>query len=157
MKAKTLLTVIVGAIVGFLLGGNAPLGALLWPPADMGVTPTDAQLVGFVGVAILEAVAFGLGLAFLAFAYPQVRRLSPSRGAAVAMFASIVWLLVTWVPHDSLHMHVGMNLGALLALEWGFHVTLIAAGACLAYFVPRALATPRAQAFSRGSPAGVRA
>jgi hypothetical protein len=47
---------------------------------------------------------------------------------------SIAWLLFSWCPHDSLHIHNGMDLSGLLAIEYGFHVSLMIAGMILAYF-----------------------
>ena len=43
-------------------------------------------------------------------------------------------LLGGW-PHDSLHMHIGENLGSLLAVEYSFHITLIIAGVILGAFL----------------------
>ena len=49
-------------------------------------------------------------------------------------FLSIAWLLFSWWPHDSLHVANGINLSGLLVIEYVFHVTLMVAGAILAYF-----------------------
>jgi hypothetical protein len=32
--------------------------------------------------------------------------------------------LLSWYPHDGLHVHAGLNLRALLAIEYAFHVPL---------------------------------
>jgi len=47
---------------------------------------------------------------------------------------SIAWLLLNWWPRDSLHIHNGMNLNGLIGIEYGFHFSLMIAGAILAYF-----------------------
>jgi hypothetical protein len=52
---------------------------------------------------------------------------------------SVGWVLVSWWLHDSLHMIVGWETGALLAVEYGFHVTLMIAGLVVAYFFVDAL------------------
>jgi hypothetical protein len=84
---------------------------------------------------IFEALTFGLGISFLIFGYPLVRAISPaSRGLTHAAHLSIAWLLLNWWIHDSLHIHVGMVLNGLLAIEYGFHVTLMLAGVILAIF-----------------------
>jgi len=51
----------------------------------------------------------------------------------VAMYFGTLWLLGNWWVHDALHITTGMNPTALLWIEYGFHVTLIIAGAALAY------------------------
>jgi hypothetical protein len=65
----------------------------------------------------------------------MVRAISPaSLGLTRAVHVSIAWLLLNWYPHDSLHIHNGMDLGGLLTLEYVFHITLMIAGVILARF-----------------------
>lgn len=140
----------LGALLGFLLGGSAPLGSMLWPPAD-GPRPEGANLVLLMGMAAVEATAFGIGVAFLAFGYPAVRRAVPSPGMAVAAHLSLAWLFVNWVPHTALHMAHGNILTpddftGLVAIEYGFHFTLILAAATL-------LVAGRQALRARGTPA----
>jgi hypothetical protein len=74
-------------------------------------------------------------VSFLIFGYPLVKALAlASEGLARAAHLSIAWFLISWWPHDSLHKHVGLNYDGLLAIEYGFHVTLILAGLIIAYF-----------------------
>lgn len=47
-------------------------------------------------------------------------------------YLSLSWLLISWWPHDNLHLHNGMNLQGLLYIEYGFHLTLIIASLILA-------------------------
>ena len=98
--------------------------------------PAGIQLYLFVLLNILEVVTFGLGVSFLAFGWQYIRAISPvSRGLTVASFVSTAWLLISWWPHDSLHLHIGeSSLGSLLAVEYGFHVTLMIAGVILGAF-----------------------
>ncbi len=49
------------------------------------------------------------------------------------MYLSVGWFLVSWWPHDNLHIHNGMDLQGLLYIEYGFHVTLIVAALVLAF------------------------
>ena len=80
-----------------------------------------------------EALAFGLGISFLTLGLPVVRRVSEgSRARAWAAYLSIGWLLVSWWPHDNLHMHFGEDPQSLLYLTYGFHLTLLLAGLVLA-------------------------
>ncbi|MDQ5827172.1 MAG: hypothetical protein M3441_23660 [Chloroflexota bacterium] len=79
-------------------------------------------------------MAFGLGVSFLLFGLPTMRRASPnSRLMVWAMYLSIGWLLVSWLPHRHLHQVVGENLQELLYIEYGIHVTTIIGAAVLAY------------------------
>ncbi len=49
------------------------------------------------------------------------------------MYLAIGWLLVSWWPHDNLHIHVGNDMQGLLYIEYGFHVTLMICGLIVAY------------------------
>jgi hypothetical protein len=150
-KTKALLVALVFTIVGFLLEGHGPVGALLWPPSPANPQPTGTQVPLFAVLGLAEAAVFGLGAAFLAFGYRDVARHAASGRWALATWLSIGWLLVNWVPHDSLHQSVGMDLDALLGIEYGFHVTLMLAGLVVAKFFFDTL--PAARAVARPLPA----
>jgi len=125
---------LVLAVVAVLANPNGPLGGFWRPPADS-PTPTSAQLPLFILLNIAEGLVFGLGISFLVFGYPMVRAISPaSIGLTRATHLSISWLLGNWWLHDSLHIHNGLNLGGLLRIEYGFHITLMIAGLIVAYF-----------------------
>jgi len=125
---------LVLAVVAVLASPNGPLGGF-WRPPTGSPTPTSAQLPLFILLNIAEGLAFGLGVSFLVFGYPMVRAISPaSAGLTRAAHISIAWLLANWWPHDSLHMHNGLNLGGLLGIEYAFHITLMIAGVIVAYF-----------------------
>jgi hypothetical protein len=123
------------SIITVLVGVPAfVLGPVIWPPAADAPVPSSTQLPFFMAVSAAEALAFGLGISFLAFGLPLVRKVANgSRLRAWAMYLSISWLLVSWWPHDNMHIHNGNDLQGLLYIEYGFHVTLMAAGLVLAY------------------------
>jgi hypothetical protein len=132
------------AVIAFVLSPNAPLGGFWRPDAHMPM-PTPGQLPHLLMINLAEVIAFGLGVSFLVFGYPLVRAIAPSSPLLTrAVHLSITWLMVSWWPHDSLHIHNGMNLNGLIVIEYVFHVTLMAAGVILAYFFlslqPRTLA-----------------
>ena len=134
--AAALITLGVG-IPAFLLG------RVIWPPNPANPTPSDAQLPFFIVLALIEALLFGLGVAFLTLGSPWVR----SAAARVGMnpwipFVAIAWQLVSWWPHDNFHMAAGMDLGALLLIEYGFHFTLILSALVVAAFFLAALRSP---------------
>ena len=126
-------TLVVG-VIAFVASPNGPLGGF-WRPSPDFPQPTSAQLPLFILLNVAEVLAFGLGIAFLIFGYPLMRAVAPaSKRLTSWAFLSIAWLLVNWWPHDSLHVANGMNMGGLLVIEYVFHITLIIAGAILAYF-----------------------
>ena len=131
-KTKVILTTSACTIAAIALGGNTPLGEMIWPAKELHTPPSPAQIPAFILVSLVEAVAFGLGVSFLAFGYPHVRRRIDSAREAAPVFVAIGWLLISWFPHDNLHMFFGENPTGLLVLLWAFHVTLIAAGLIVA-------------------------
>ena len=135
MRLKWILVTVALTVFAFLTGVNGPLGAAVfgWQPAAGAPEPTGAQLPLFVVLALTEAVAFGFGVSFLLFGYPWMRAAGPApAGLTRAAHVSIAWVLLNWWSHDSLHIANGMDLGGLLAIEYAFHVTLMAAGAVAA-------------------------
>jgi hypothetical protein len=123
----TLVTVVLGIAA-------MALGPILWPITEGGPQPTAGQLVFFILLEAIQSLAFGLGVSFLLFGLPTMRRASPnSKLMGWAMYLSIGWLLVSWWPHSHLHQVVGENLQGLLYIEYGFHVTLIIGAVVLAY------------------------
>lgn len=110
------------------------LGQVIWPPAPGGPEPTAGQLPFFIFLAFFEALTFGLGISFLLFGFAPLRRaVGGSAWRTWAIYLSVGWFLVSWWPHDNLHIHNGSDLQGLLYIEYGFHVTLMLAGIILAY------------------------
>jgi hypothetical protein len=121
-----LVTVVVGVLV-FLL-------TPLWPMPPTAPRPPGNLLPLFVLLILVESIAFGLGVAFLVFGLPPLRRMGRPAGLTTAAYVAIAFLLVNWWPHDSLHRLNGSNWSGLVLIEYGFHVPLILAGAVLAWF-----------------------
>jgi hypothetical protein len=114
----------------------------LFPPSPH-MAPAPEQVPFFVVLAGINALALGLGLAFVAFGLPTMRRaLAPAgRGRAAAAYLAVAWLLLSWYPHGGLHASNGMDTGALLWIEYGFHVPLVIAPLVLIW----ALTGPRSR------------
>jgi hypothetical protein len=105
------------------------MGPVVFPPADIGVEPTAAQIAHFLFLAVGDALLLGLGISFLLFEFPVMRRVSPdSKLRAGAMYLSIGYLMDSWWPHLNLHAFNGMNLGGLLLIDYFFHLPLEVAG-----------------------------
>ena len=134
------------------------LGKVIWPPAPGGPEPTALQFPFFIFLALIEALSFGLGISFLLFGFaPLQRAVGGSTWGTWAIYLSIGWLMVSWWPHDNLHIHNGDDLQGLLYIEYGFHVTLMVAGIVLAYAVLTLLRPGDAGARTAGAaPARVR-
>ncbi len=137
-----------GAVIVALVAAAASffLTRVLWPdPPGMPGPPPDLLPV-FIGVSIVESLAFGAGVAFLIFAYPLIRAGTTSAGLALATYLAIGWTLVNWWPHDNLHRVVGMDFPRLAGIEIGFHVTLIAAALVIAFYFVDVMRRARAAA-----------
>lgn len=132
---KWLVVTIVLAVIAFLASPNGPLGGF-WRPSPDFPPPSAVQLPWFMLLNVVESLTFGFGIAYLFFGYPLIRNILPaSQNLALAAHLSIAWLLFSWWPHDSLHVANGTNMSGLLAIEYGFHVTLMVTGVILAFFV----------------------
>ena len=126
-------------IVLLTVGAGLPaflLSRVLWPPAPGSPEPGAAQLPWFLALGILEALVFGLGVSFLVFGLPMLRRVGTRLGASPwPVYLAIGWLLVSWWPHNHLHQTISpADLNALLGIEYGFHVSLYVVGLVLAWF-----------------------
>ena len=76
----------------------------------------------FIAISGLEALLFGVGIAFIVFCR---RWLTFDRSKlGLAAFVAIAWSLVSWWPHDNFH-RVTHDWTGLAMIEVGFHVTLI--------------------------------
>ncbi len=133
---KVLLITLGTAVPAFVLG------PIIWPPDLHGAAPSGLQLLLFMALAALESLALGLGVAFISYGLPLVRRVAGgSRARAWITFIATAWLLISWWPHDNMHKHNGMDLNGLLMIDYLFHVSMMVAGAVLAYTLVRALQT----------------
>lgn len=125
---KALIITVVLGLAAFMTG------KAIWPPSPSLPMPTPQQLPFFMLISLIESLAFGLGIAFLFLEMPAIAKFQgKERTMAILSYLSLGWLLVSWWPHDNLHMQVGFELQSLLYLEYGFHLTLIIASVILMY------------------------
>lgn len=130
MKATNLRVAIVAAVATVAAFVSS---MVLWP-APPNFTPPPSLLPYFLGLGIIESLAFGVGVAFLIFGLPLVRRTGVGPLAAWGGYIGIAWSLVNWWAHDGFHRVTGLNLSGLVRIEYGFHVTLIVGAILTAFF-----------------------
>ena len=141
-KPTIILTVLL-TVIAVLANPNGPFGSFWRPSSDLG-TPPSTLLPLFILFQIAEGLSFGFGIAFLIFGFPFVKAISPaSTGLTRAAHLSIAWLLLSWWPHDSMHIHNGMsNMSGLLVIEYVFHISGMIAGLILVRFFLTLLRRP---------------
>jgi len=124
------LIILVFAIITFLTG------PVIWPPISDPM-PTPSQIPFFIFLSAIESLLFGFGIAFIFIAWPHLKRVrSEAKTRTILAFISLVWLLISWWPHGNLHMHVGLDFSGLLAIDYGFHLTIMLATLLLVnYFI----------------------
>lgn len=115
------------------------LSRVIWPDPPGAPAPPPGLLPFLLVPAVFEALAFGVGVAFLVFGARLLARAGQPAGLTVATYAAIAWSLVNWWPHVNFHRAIGSNLVALVEVDWAFHLTLIASAAVIAYFFLRVL------------------
>jgi hypothetical protein len=125
-KALPITIFVVLSILAFLFGPMAPLGSAIWPESEgMDFEPTGVQIALITIYTIFPALAFGLGIVFLFFGYNISRK--AGKKYAPVLHASLFWILWSWWLHEALHITVGHNFSALIAIEYAFHATSIVA------------------------------
>jgi hypothetical protein len=106
----------------------------IWPNPPGALQPPSTLLPFFAVLSIIECLAFGLGVTFMVFGGARLAALGQGRRLTILAYVCTAWLLVNWWPHDNLHRVTGFEWVGLLKIEYGFHVTLMIAGAVVAYF-----------------------
>lgn len=110
------------------------LSRVIWPDPPGTAAPPESMLPLFILLAVIESLITGVGVAFLLFAFPLVRRAVGPGVLAWATYLFIGFILVSWWPHSNLHRVVGLDFGGLLVIDYAFHLPLIVAGAVIACF-----------------------
>lgn len=123
-KKRWIVVTALGAIVAMTFAPSGPAGSF-WGPE-----PTPGLEGGVLGAlmiyAVLEAIAFGFGIAWLAFG----RRITTLSTAA---YLAVGWMLASWAPHGAFHQSTAHgNWAGLALIEYGFHLTMIVAASIVA-------------------------
>lgn len=133
-RSSWVLVTVAGLVVAMLTGPQGPLGGF-WgalPAAERGVT--GSLMGGFVVYGLIEAAAFGLGIAWLLYG----RRYLTADRLGTATWLGVGWALVSWFPHGGFHQALDHHdYAGLLAVEVGFHATMIIAAAVIVIYLVR--------------------
>lgn len=125
---KVLIVTLVVAVPAFVLG------PVLFPPAEVGIEPTAGQIPYVILLAAWDALFLGLGVAFLLYGMPVLRKVSPDSSVrAWVMYLSIVILTVSWWPHLNMTASNSIDFQGRLFIDYGFHVPLMISAATLIY------------------------
>ena len=112
------------AVVSFAANPHGPLGGF-WRPDSISPDPTSLQLPFFILLNIFESLTFATAVILLIFHFPKKPLVPLSLAQTQRAFLCLLWFLGNWWAHDTLHVHIGMNLQSLLYIEYGFHLTMM--------------------------------
>ena len=126
-------TVAVFAALAFVLT------FVIWPhPADAPVPPAGLMPI-FMLLGVTDALAFGVGVAFLIFGFPLLARIGGTGPLTWGSYLGIGWWLVSWWPHLNMHRVNGASFEGLLTIDIVFHSTLMVAAVIVAAFFLRVM------------------
>ena len=112
------------------------LSRVLWPDPPGAPVPPSGLLPFLLVPALLEALAFGAGVAFLIAAGNALIRSERPDRLAIAAYASAAWALVSWWPHSNMH-RANTTLEGLVVIDWAFHLTLIVGSVIIGVYLYR--------------------
>lgn len=123
-KKRWIVVTALGALVAMAFAPSGPAGAFWGPEPTPGLE--GGALGALMVYAVVEAIAFGFGIAWLAFGRRITSLSTPS-------YLAIGWMLTSWAPHGAFHQATAhTNWAGLAAIEYGFHLTMIVAAAMVA-------------------------
>jgi hypothetical protein len=151
-----------------LLTNNPPMGLIgdaLYPAAQTPTMPAGAGLALLATSSIAQALAFGLGLAFLGDAGEWVRSLSRAAGGRTGLatwtFIAVEFGLIPWTFHDSMHAFIDPNSAnywwQLGTIEWVFHAGTALGIAVIAMYLYQVAMKPVVSAEAKAMPAAKKA
>lgn len=134
MKTRSRFVLITLALTIVLMAFHpiGPFGAMLWPQGDPDVQPEPWQLPLFLVLFIAEAAVTAFGVAYLFLGWRFTRAMLADRPRlAMGVHASVAFLFIQWWPHGNLHMSVPFSFGAILAIDYAFHLPIMIASVTL--------------------------
>lgn len=125
-------------IAAFLTNPQGPFGEF-WPPAEGRPAPTGILLPFFLLLNVIEAAALAAAVVLFFTAWPNKAIHALTLTETRRGFVCLLWILGNWWVHDGLHVHIGDDLHSLILVEYGFHVTIMAAAGYLLYLTSNIL------------------
>jgi hypothetical protein len=135
----TVLTLLIAVV-------SVPAVSILYAVVRIGQAgrvPAGWLLAGLIVNTVITRLAVGVGISFLIFGWPLVRHANQYRQLATLSYISIGWCLLAWLPYQQLDFIVGGAVYPLLAIGYGFHLTLMLAAVALAIFFFRVIHASR--------------
>jgi hypothetical protein len=131
---KFTLITLTAAVAAFLLN------PILFPPNPTVAPPEPALIPYFLGIAVVETLFFGVGVAFLILGLPLLRRVARVSGtSAWPPYLAIGYLTASWWPHLGMHAVAGLDMDKLIVVDYVFHLPYIVSAVIVAYFFYRSL------------------
>jgi hypothetical protein len=125
---------LASAVAAFLLN------PILFPPNPSVAPPEPALIPYFLGIAVVETLFFGVGVAFVIMGLPMLRRVARVSGiSAWPAYLAISYLTASWWPHLGMHAVAGLDMEKLIVVDYVFHLPYIISAVIVAHFFWRTL------------------
>ena len=124
---------------GLIVAGAGTAAFLLTPtlfPPNPNAGPPAAGLIPyFIALSVIESLFFGVGVAFLLFGLPKMRRVARISGLSPwPSYLAIGYLTASWWPHLGMHAVAGLDFDKLIVVDYVFHLPYIVSAGILAQF-----------------------
>ncbi len=124
---------------GLIVAGTGTAAFLLtptlFPPNPNAGPPAPGLIPYFIALSAIESAFFGVGVAFLLFGLPKMRRVARISGLSPwPSFLAIGYLTASWWPHLGMHAVAGLDFEKLIVVDYVFHLPYIVSAGILAHF-----------------------
>ncbi len=107
----------------------------LFPPNPSVAPPAAGLIPYFIALSVIESLFFGVGVAFLLFGLPKMRRVARISGLSPwPSYLAIGYLTASWWPHLGMHQVAGLDFDKLIVVDYVFHLPYIVSAAVVAHF-----------------------
>eukprot|EP01117_Protostelium_nocturnum_P006107 TRINITY_DN2200_c0_g1_i1.p1 TRINITY_DN2200_c0_g1~~TRINITY_DN2200_c0_g1_i1.p1 ORF type:complete len:355 (-),score=76.21 TRINITY_DN2200_c0_g1_i1:43-1107(-) len=110
------------------------------PLSHYNPTPNESQLRFFKALGVAECVICAIGISWMVTIGTILKSIpSKIRLKVIGMYICVGWFLVSWYPHNRLHVYFNANVWAGIALDFTFHWAMLFAAMFLGRFIWRFL------------------
>ena len=107
----------------------------LFPPNPNAGPPAAGLIPYFIALSVIESAFFGVGVGFLLFGLPKMRRVARVSGLSPwPSYLAIGYLTASWWPHLGMHAVAGLDFEKLIVVDYVFHLPYIVSAGILAHF-----------------------